>query len=560
MLAPLTGTTEETEERRRREREQRALERSTRRLRRMEREAARGKGAPGDALARTRHAVHAQAMAVAGEIMCEAADADAVGVVEEWLARDKAFVNARDAGEQTVLHRACAAGSLRVVMALLAAGADCYLADRRGWTALHCAAFENRVDVLLELCKCKHIDFNATNDDGNTPLHYLVRNQYEDARMDAILAAFLAGGADINAQNLSLETPLHMAVWKGNLGMVTLLLKNGADPSIQNAKQESPWDWAVRMSNPLFLSAFESVMAMTATKPASAATSFALNSISHLPNQSQQQQQNLQQQNQQHQIEEALGTVPAGYGNPATRAKSLWNAIRAGAVETVRELLRADRKLADATFGLNKNTALHIAVAHENAAVVKLLLEAATKVAKNTLGWTPLMSALWQGNEELALLVLMSRHRVDVGAQFADGNTALHFAARMTTRYCTLLLYGLLERGADVDAANSVLDTPLHVAVQCGNVAAVRTLTEGGANVHKPNRLRETPLDLAMKCSQSTIISILESVPTSSCFPPPSSLSSPEDDVPLAGAPVGASASSGLAGGSARHDFGGSVI
>ena len=464
-------------------------------------------------------------MALAGAAMCEAAAAGDVATVEAWLARDRAFVNARDAAGQTVLHCACAAGSLPVVMALLAAGADGYLADRRGWTALHCAALEGRVDVLLELCKCRHIDFNATNDDGNTPLHYLVRNPCDDARMAAVFAAFVAGGADINAQNLALETPLHMAVWKGNVGMVTLLLQNGADPAVQNAKQESPWDWALRMGNPLFLSAFESVLAAAATsnKTTTATAAATVANLQHLPLQMQMQMQ------MQHQVEDALGAVPAGYGNPATRAKSLWTAIRAGAVDTVRDLLRADRKLADATFGLNKNTALHIAVAHENAALVKLLLETATKVAKNTLGWTPLMSALWQRNEELALLILMSRHRVDVGAQFADGNTALHFAARMTTRYCTLLLYGLLERGADVNAANSVLDTPLHVAVQCGNVAAVRTLTEGGANVHKPNRLRETPLDLAVKCSQSTIISILESVPGSSCFPSTSSPASPSD-------------------------------
>jgi len=364
----------------------------------------------------------------------------------------------------------------------LKAKADCYLDDKRGWTALHCAACDNQLDVVVELCKQKHIDFNAVNDDGNTPLHYLVRNPY-DPRMDDIVGRFLAGGADINAQNVSLETPLHMAVLKRNPGMVTLLLKNGADPLIQNVKQESPWDWASRQENRSFLSLFETVIkAKAASQPG-----------------------------------QKRGDS-ASFGNSATRAKALWAAIRTDSLDTVRELLRADPKLADATFGTNKNTALHIAVAYENRAIVKCLLEHVTKIDKNTLGWTPLMSALWQGNEELALLILMSKLPVDVKQRFCDGNTALHFAARMTSQYSTLLIFGLIERDADVDAVNSMQDTPLHIAVQCGNVNAVRTLTEGGAAINKMNKLRETPLDLAMKCSQSTIISILEAHSSPSIF------------------------------------------
>jgi len=44
----------------------------------------------------------------------------------------------------------------------------------------------------------------------------------------------LENGADINAQNTSLETPLHQACWKGNLYTVQFLIENGGDVSLLN--------------------------------------------------------------------------------------------------------------------------------------------------------------------------------------------------------------------------------------------------------------------------------------------------------------------------------------
>ena len=79
------------------------------------------------------------------------------------------------------------------------------------------------------------------------------------ADFSAYLNNAVAGGADVNALNTNLETPLHMAVWKNNLGMVGLLLRNGADPNIRNIKDSSPWDWAVVAQNHDFITLFESV-------------------------------------------------------------------------------------------------------------------------------------------------------------------------------------------------------------------------------------------------------------------------------------------------------------
>lgn len=189
-----------------------------------------------------------QVKRISGAQLAQAAADGDVAQVEEILQRDRRVVNDADDTGQTALHVASQYGHLQVVRALLRYKADCYLQDSRGWTALHCAAFENREDVMLELCRQRHIDFCATNEDDNTPLHYFARTPYSSAKVD-ILKAFLSGGADINAKNTFQETPLHQAVWKENAGMAVLLIENGANPRIPNGKGDTPYDLLYVLSN-----------------------------------------------------------------------------------------------------------------------------------------------------------------------------------------------------------------------------------------------------------------------------------------------------------------------
>ena len=51
--------------------------------------------------------------------------------------------------------------------------------------------------------------------------------------------ACLANGADINAVNSNMETPLCVATMKGNLQMVELLVQKGAYVNVKNADSQS---------------------------------------------------------------------------------------------------------------------------------------------------------------------------------------------------------------------------------------------------------------------------------------------------------------------------------
>lgn len=72
--------------------------------------------------------------------------------------------------------------------------------------------------------------------------------------------------------------------------------------------------------------------------------------------------------------------------------------------------------------------------------------------------YTPLHSAVYEGNEELIRLLI--KYKADVDAQDHIGNTPLHMAvARAEVR----IVKQLLEAGANVHLANSMYDdTPLH--------------------------------------------------------------------------------------------------
>ncbi|KPJ06489.1 E3 ubiquitin-protein ligase mind-bomb [Papilio machaon] len=86
-------------------------------------------------------------------------------------------------------------GHVEVIRALVEAGAEADAEDRDGDRAAHHAAF------------------------GDEP---------------AALRALAAAGADLNARNRRRQTPLHIAVNKGHLGVVRTLLQLAVHPSLQN--------------------------------------------------------------------------------------------------------------------------------------------------------------------------------------------------------------------------------------------------------------------------------------------------------------------------------------
>lgn len=67
----------------------------------------------------------------------------------------------------------------------------------------------------------------------------------------------------------------------------------------------------------------------------------------------------------------------------------------------------------------------------------------------------------------------------------------------------------LLERGANINAANRIGFTPLHYAAQNVYPRAVIALIERGADINARTNNGETPLDLAIRTHRDTTITLL---------------------------------------------------
>ena len=83
---------------------------------------------------------------------------------------------------------------------------------------------------------------NITDNVGRVPLHEAATNT--GTQGTAILEYLLSKGADVGAQMLNGDTPLHRASLKGLKKNVEVLVRHGADPTATNFNGMTPEDVA----------------------------------------------------------------------------------------------------------------------------------------------------------------------------------------------------------------------------------------------------------------------------------------------------------------------------
>src|SRR5213593_4758120 len=96
--------------------------------------------------------------------------------------------------------------------------------------------------------------------------------------------------------------------------------------------------------------------------------------------------------------------------------------------------------------------------------------------------------------------------KADVNAAEGDGTTALHWASYRDDLESADLL---LRAGADVNARNDLGATPLWAASQNGSEPMVRRLLEAGANPNASLLLGETPVMVAARSGAPAIVELL---------------------------------------------------
>ncbi len=134
-------------------------------------------------------------------------------------------------------------GRLPVLQYLHSKGADINQADA-GWTplALACAAgHQATFDFLIQ----HNADPNRPGKNGVIyPLHTAVNH----GRIQ-MTQALLEKGANPNQVGEKGITPLHLAAWRGQLALIQLLLEAGADKTAKDAQSFTPRDYCKQERN-----------------------------------------------------------------------------------------------------------------------------------------------------------------------------------------------------------------------------------------------------------------------------------------------------------------------
>ena len=146
----------------------------------------------------------------------------------EFLLRQGADPNARDAAGQTPLNIAVLAGNEEAVHALLARRADPRIGDIFGDTPLHHAATRGDI-VMIDLLLRGGAAPGAGNLSGITPLMNAAYRGYA-----AVSQALLDHGAPVDAMDEMGNTALMDAARGGHLDIIELLLARGADIDREN--------------------------------------------------------------------------------------------------------------------------------------------------------------------------------------------------------------------------------------------------------------------------------------------------------------------------------------
>jgi ankyrin repeat protein len=110
--------------------------------------------------------------------------------------------------------------------ALIQLNADPNVKDFYGQTPLFFAIMRKHESFIRKLINYGRTDKRKPQKQGFTPLHAAIHKDLDD------IAALLIKDSDVNAKDKYGKTALHVACEKAKIGLIQILLANGADPRI----------------------------------------------------------------------------------------------------------------------------------------------------------------------------------------------------------------------------------------------------------------------------------------------------------------------------------------
>jgi len=141
------------------------------------------------------------------------------GVIVKLLLKHGADINALDKQKRTPLYNAVMSGRTQVAEMLIKRGATFDINQLLEEVVSNHVADRDVFEFLMH----HGADINHTTENGDTPLHIAVKNDYR-----VITKLLVNNGADINAKDAAGHTPLWHAIGRHNKDISAMLKRNGA--------------------------------------------------------------------------------------------------------------------------------------------------------------------------------------------------------------------------------------------------------------------------------------------------------------------------------------------